>query len=114
VSLNLIDPLTSDRTNTWGHRAQDPKIPRASPLKSSNLLSHHVLPFRMRNNIAIRSWLKKSNGSESRRRVTVRWPTKAVTTSNKLLRRGINWRGWLNRRRWHIQRGRWHIRRELI
>jgi hypothetical protein len=29
--LNLIDPLTSDQTNTWGTRH---KIPRASPLKS--------------------------------------------------------------------------------
>jgi hypothetical protein len=52
ASLNLIDPLTSDRTNTWG---TGHKIPRASQLKSSNLLSHCVLPFRMKNNITIRS-----------------------------------------------------------
>jgi hypothetical protein len=52
VSLNLIYPLTSDQTNTWG---TGHKIPRASPLKGSNLLSHHVLPFWMKNNIAIRS-----------------------------------------------------------
>jgi hypothetical protein len=52
VSLNLIYPLTSDRTNTWGTGY---KIPRASPLKGSNLLSHHVLPFRMKNSITIRS-----------------------------------------------------------
>jgi hypothetical protein len=52
VSLNLIYPLTNDRTNMWrtGH-----KIPRASPLKSSNLLSHRVLSFRMKNSIVIRS-----------------------------------------------------------
>jgi hypothetical protein len=86
ASLNLIDPLTSDRTNTWGTWH---KIPRASPLKSSNLLSHCVLPFRMKNGIAIRSWHRKSSGYESRRRVTVRCPTKAMTTSNKLLWRGI-------------------------
>jgi hypothetical protein len=51
ASLNLIYPLTSDRTNTWG---TGHKISRVSPLKSSNLLSHHVLPFRM-NSITIRS-----------------------------------------------------------
>jgi hypothetical protein len=52
ASLNLIDSLTSDRTNTWG---TGHKIPRVSPLKSSNLLSHRVLSFRMKNSIAIRS-----------------------------------------------------------
>jgi hypothetical protein len=54
-SLNLIYPLTSDQTNTWGTKH---KIPCASPLKGSNLLNHHVLPFRMKNSIAIRSWLR--------------------------------------------------------
>jgi hypothetical protein len=52
ASLNLINPLASDRTNTWGTWH---KIPRASPLKSSNLLNHHMLSFQMKNNIAIRS-----------------------------------------------------------
>jgi hypothetical protein len=55
ASLNLIYPLTSDRTNTWGTGHM---IPRASALKGSNLLSRHVLPFRMKNSIVIRSWLK--------------------------------------------------------
>jgi hypothetical protein len=94
ASLNLINPLTSDRMNTWG---TGHKIPCVSPLKSSNLLSHRMLSFWIKNSIVIRSWLRKS--SESRRRVTVRWPTKAVTTSNKLLRREINRRRGLNRRR---------------
>jgi hypothetical protein len=114
ASLNLIDPLTSDQTNTWG---QGIRSHSASPLKSSNLLSHCMLPFQMKNSTTIRSWLRKSSGYESRRTVTVRWPTKAMTTSNKLLWRGINQRGGLNRRRrWHIinERERWHIRRELI
>jgi hypothetical protein len=113
-SLNLINPLTSDWSNMWGTVH---KISRASPLKISNLLSHLVLSFRMKNSIAIRSWLRKSSGCESRNRVTVRWPTKAVTTSNKLLHRGINRRGGLNRRRrCHIlnERRRWHIRRKPI
>jgi hypothetical protein len=114
ASLNLIDPLTSDRTNTWriGH-----KIPRTSLLNSSNLLNHRMLPFRMKNSIVIRSWLRKSNSCESRRRVTIRWSMNEVTTSNKLLQRGISQRGGLNRRRiWHIlnERRGWHIRRELI
>jgi hypothetical protein len=52
ASLNLIYPLTSDRTHTWG---TGHKIPRASPLKGSNLLSHRVLSFRMKNSIVIRS-----------------------------------------------------------
>jgi hypothetical protein len=69
VSLNLIYPLTSDWTNTWG---TGHKISRASPLKGSNILSHHVLPFRMKNSIAIRSWLRQSSSSESRMRATVR------------------------------------------
>jgi hypothetical protein len=105
VSLNLIDPLASDQTNTWG---TGHKIPRVSLLKSSNLLSHRVLPFWMKNIITIRSWLRKSSGCVSRKRVTVRWSMKAMNTSNKLL-----WRGGLNtRRRWHIlkERRRWHIR----
>jgi hypothetical protein len=42
ASLNLLDPLTSDRTNTWGTWH---KIPRVSPFRSNNLLSHRVLPF---------------------------------------------------------------------
>jgi hypothetical protein len=62
AGLNLIDPLTSDRINMWGTRYN---IPRASPLKSSNLLSHRVLPFRMKNSITIRRWLRKSSGCES-------------------------------------------------
>jgi hypothetical protein len=45
VSLNLIDPLTSDWMNTWD---TEHKITCASLLKSSNLLSHRVLPFRMK------------------------------------------------------------------
>jgi hypothetical protein len=52
ATLNLIDPLKSDRTSTWGIGH---KIPYASPLKSSNLLSHHVRLFRMKNSITIRS-----------------------------------------------------------
>jgi hypothetical protein len=79
ASLNLIDPLTSDWTNTWGTWH---KISRVRPLKSNNLLSHRVLPSRMKNSITIRSWPRKSSGCKSRRRVIAKGPTKAVTTSN--------------------------------
>jgi hypothetical protein len=104
ASLNLIYPITSDRTNTWG---TGHKIPHVSPLKGSNLPSHRVLSFRMKNSIAIKSWLRQSSSSESRRRVTVRWPTYALTTSKKLLQRETNRRGGRNRRRrWHLHRGR--------
>jgi hypothetical protein len=96
ASLNLIDPLMSNQMNTWG---TEHKISRASLLKSSNLLSHCMLPFRMKNSIVIKSWLRKSSDCESRRRVTVRWSIKAVIARNKLLRRGISQRGELNRRR---------------
>jgi hypothetical protein len=58
ASINLIDPLTSDQMNTWRIVY---KIPRTSPLKSSNLLSHRMLPFRMKNSITIRSWLRKKS-----------------------------------------------------
>jgi hypothetical protein len=51
ASLNLIDSLTSDRINMWG---TGHKIPCVSLLKSSNFLSHRVLPFWMKNNITIR------------------------------------------------------------
>jgi hypothetical protein len=82
VSLNLIYPLTSDQTDMWGTRN---KIPHVSPLKSSNLLSHRVLSFRMKNSITIRSWLRKSSGCESRMRVIVKRLSKVVTTFNKVL-----------------------------
>jgi hypothetical protein len=95
LKRTIRDPLISDQMNTWGTRH---KIPHTNPLKSSNLLSHHVLSFRMKNSITIRSWLKKSSGCESQMRVTVRWPTKMVTTWNKLLQRG----GLNRRRRWNI------------
>jgi hypothetical protein len=67
--INLIDPFTCYRTNTWG---TGNKIQRVSPLKSSNLLSYRVLPFWMKNSITIRSCLRKSSGCESHRRVIVK------------------------------------------
>jgi hypothetical protein len=54
AGLNFIDPLTRDRTNT-GRGIN--KIPGASALKRSNLLSHGKLPFRMMLSIPIRGRL---------------------------------------------------------
>lgn len=51
LSLNLIDPFTSNRTNM---RRKRNKIPHASALKSSNLLSHSKLRLLMKNSITIR------------------------------------------------------------
>jgi hypothetical protein len=51
ASLNLIDPLSSHWTDTWG---TGHKIPHDSPLERHNLLSHHMLSLRMKNNITIR------------------------------------------------------------
>jgi hypothetical protein len=93
ASLNLINLITSDRMNMWG---TGHKISRVSSLKSSNLLSNRMLPFQMKNSITRRSWLRKSSDCESRRRVTVRWPTmKADEGSSE----EESVRGGLNRRR---------------
>jgi hypothetical protein len=71
AGLNFIDPLTRDRTNTGRGRN---KIPGASALKRSNLLSHGKLPFRMTLSIPIRSRLEGNRKTVLTRRVTV-WGT---------------------------------------
>lgn len=58
ASLNLVEPLTSDRMNTWRKRN---KILRVGALESSNLLGHYKLPFGMNNNITIRNRLKNKS-----------------------------------------------------
>jgi hypothetical protein len=68
-NFNLIDPLTTDQMNMWGMGYM---IPCASLLRSSNLLSHHMLPSWMMNSIMIRSWLRRNSDCESRGRVIVR------------------------------------------
>jgi hypothetical protein len=81
AGLNFIDPLTHDRTNTG--RGRD-KIPGASALKRSNLLSHSKLPFRMTLSIPIRSRLGGNRKTVLTRRVTV-WST---TWMSRRKRRG--------------------------
>jgi hypothetical protein len=94
AGLNFIDPLTCDRTNTG--RGRD-KIPSASALKRSNLLSHSKQPFRMTLSIPIRSRLGGNRETVLTRRVTV-WST---TWTSRRKRRGK-----LVRRRGHIRRRR--------
>jgi hypothetical protein len=56
ASFNLIDQLTSDRTNTWGIGY---KISRVSPLMSSNLLDYRMLLFWMKNGIAVYTYIER-------------------------------------------------------
>jgi hypothetical protein len=94
ASLNLVDPLACDRTNTGRRRD---KIPSASALKRSNLLSHGKLPFGMTLSIPIRSRLEGNRKTILTRRVTIRWTT---LTSKK--------------RKGNLIRGRRRIRRGSI
>jgi hypothetical protein len=71
ASLDLIDPLASDGTNT-GRRGN--KIPRASALKGSNLLSHRKLPFRLSHGITVGSGLSNSRKTVLGRRIAIRRP----------------------------------------
>jgi hypothetical protein len=100
ASLNFVDPLAHDGTNTG--RGRD-KIPGASALKRSNLLSHGKLPFRMMLSIPIKSRLEGNGKTVLTRRVTIRW---TLMTSRKR-------RGNLIRRRRHIRRRRRDIRRSI-
>jgi hypothetical protein len=94
ASLNLIDPLAYDGTNTGRWRD---KIPSASALKRSNLLGHGKLPFEMALSIPVRSRLEGNRKTIMTRRVAIRG---TMLTSRK--------------RRSHLSRGRRHIRRRSI
>src|SRR3954465_6534240 len=85
AGLNLIDPLTHDRTNTGRGRN---KIPGASALKRSNLLSHGQLPFMMMLIIPIRSRLGGNRNTILTRRVTVGGTTLTNRTSRGKIIRG--------------------------
>jgi hypothetical protein len=101
AGLNFIDPLTRDGTNTGRGRN---KIPGASALKRSNLLSHGKLPFGMTLSIPIRNRLEGNRETVLTRRVTIRWMTKMSCRKR---------RGKLVRRRRHIRRKRRNIRRGI-
>jgi hypothetical protein len=71
ASLDLIDPLASDGTNT-GRRGN--KVPCASALKCSNLLSHRKLPLRLSHGIPIGGGLNSSRKTVLGRRIASRRP----------------------------------------
>jgi hypothetical protein len=60
TSLNLIDPLTRDRTNL---RRKRNNLPSTGALKRSNLLSHGELPLRMDNSLTVSGRL--GNGQDT-------------------------------------------------
>jgi hypothetical protein len=82
ASLNLIDPLARDGTNT-GRKGN--QIPRASALKRSNLLGHRKLPFRLSHGIPIGSGLSNSRETVPVRRIAIRW---GARPSTKVVNRG--------------------------
>jgi hypothetical protein len=71
ASLDLIDPLACDGTNT---RWRGNQIPRASALKGSNLLRHRKLPFRLSHGITVGSGLSNSRKAVLGRRIAIRRP----------------------------------------
>jgi hypothetical protein len=85
ASLDLIDPLACDGTNTGRRRD---KIPSASALKRNNLLDHGKLPFRMMLSIPIRGQLKSNRKTIVTRREAIRWTTMVNTERRSHLIRG--------------------------
>jgi hypothetical protein len=92
AGLNFVDPLARDGTNTGRRRY---KIPSASALKRSNLLSHGKLPFGMTLSIPIRSRLEGNRKTVLTRRVTIRW----IKMTSRKRRGNLIRRGRLIRRR---------------
>jgi hypothetical protein len=63
ASIDLVNPLTRD----WNNRRRSwNKTPSVGMLKSSNLLSHSKLPFKISNNISIGGRLRKTDGRACR------------------------------------------------
>jgi hypothetical protein len=69
ASLNLIDPLACDGTNT---RREGNQIPRARTLKGSKLLGHRKLPFRLSEGSLIGSRLSNNREAVLGRRVAIK------------------------------------------
>jgi hypothetical protein len=62
ASLDLINRLAHDGTSM---RRKRNKVPSASMLKSSDLLSHDMLPFWMKNGVMVCGRLKKNGASKA-------------------------------------------------
>jgi hypothetical protein len=108
ASLNLVDPLACDGTNT---RRRRDKISSASALKRSNLLSHGKVPFGMMLSIPIRSQLEGNRKTVLTMRVTIRWTTltsrkrRGNLIRGRRLRRGSSGRSIRNMRAMRIMEG---------
>jgi hypothetical protein len=85
ASLNLVDPLACDGTNTGRWRD---KIPSASELKRNNLLGHGKLPFGMALSIPVRSQVKGNKKTIVTRRVAIRGTTLSSRKRRSHLIRG--------------------------
>src|SRR6266508_3299360 len=99
TDLNFVDPLACDGSS---RRRKRNKIPSASALKSSNLLSHSELPLRMGNRITIGGRLRERGGGRHKTkssRTTKRTPiTKVIAW-----RRHTEHRGRRDRWRWRAR-----------
>ena len=69
ASLNLVDPLAGDGTNT-GRKGN--QIPCARALKSSKLFGHRKLPFRLSHGSPIGSGLSNDRETVPIRRIAIR------------------------------------------
>jgi len=76
ASLNLIDPLAGDGTNT-GRKGN--QIPRAIALKRRKLLGHRKLPFRLSHGSPIGGGLSNGRKTIPFRRIAIRWGTRPNT-----------------------------------
>jgi hypothetical protein len=108
AGFNIINPLTSDRTNMCGNRY---KVSCASALKSSNLRCHSMLPLLMMNGITVRSQFRKNSTSKTkliwrpnRPSITKSISWRTSIRSCLIKRRRCIKRGWLIKRRRRIRR----------
>ncbi|XP_040245347.1 uncharacterized protein [Aegilops tauschii subsp. strangulata] len=97
ASLNLVDPLAGDGTNTGREGNQ---IPCARALKGSKLFGHRKLPFRLSHGSPIGSGLNNNRETVPIRRISIR---RGARPSTEVMNRG--------RRERRCTRGGRHVRR---
>jgi hypothetical protein len=83
ADLNLIDPLTGNRTNMGRKRNE---LPGTSSLKCSNVLNHSKLSFTMNNNLTISSQLRDSHYTIASRIIEIRRRMRSSTKRTSWLR----------------------------
>ena len=100
ASLNLVDPLAGDGTNTGREGNQ---IPSARALKGSKLFGHRKLPFRLSHGSPIGGGLSKNRETVPIRRVAIRRGARPSTEV-------MNW----GRRERRSTRGGRRVRRSIL